>query len=78
MLLPNHLPSKQDNMSSIMKRSGYRQRRPNQPTSSLAFPDPNWQPIGLVVRRLMKRLDMPRPTAIVQAEAAGFNMDVFQ
>lgn len=33
--------------------------------------DSNWQPIGLVVRRLMKRHSLPLPTAIVTAETFG-------
>jgi hypothetical protein len=36
--------------------------------------DSNWQPIGLVVQCLMRRHNLPRPTAIVTAEAAGLNV----
>lgn len=42
------------------------------PTASVPMLDDTWQPIGLVVRRLMKRLGLPRPTAILTAEAAGY------
>lgn len=50
-----------------------RDSRKQRPSISSAL-DSNWQPIGRVVRRLMKRHGLPLPTAIVTAEAAGLNV----
>jgi hypothetical protein len=56
----------------LLKPHAARKRRSS---PSLAI-DANWQPLSLVVRRLMKRHGLPRPTAIITAEAAGLNVGV--
>ncbi len=57
-------------MTNLQKQPAYRQRH-RSPSPLL---ESNWQPIGLVVRRLMKRHGLPTPTAIITAEAARLHV----
>lgn len=56
-------------MCKVISRTERRNRRAPTPI------DPNWQPVGLIVKRLMLRHNLPRPTAIVVVEAAGHGIE---
>lgn len=57
-------------MTNLVIQADRRKRRASTPV------DPNWQPLGLVVRRLMRRHGLPRATAIAVAESAGHCIEV--
>jgi hypothetical protein len=53
----------------LLKQQGIRKRW----TPSTSSND-NWQPLGLVVRRLVQR-GIPIPTAVLMVEAQGHNVE---
>jgi hypothetical protein len=56
----------------LVKQQGIRKRW----TTTTSFND-NWQPLGLVVRRLVQR-GFPIPTAVLMVEAQGHNVEGFR
>lgn len=56
-------------MHNLVSRTERRKRRTPAPVD-------HWQPVGMIVKRLMRRHGLPQPTAIAVAELAGHNIEV--